>query len=176
MASAEVAIMDLEVTKVQLYHDAKNIHCWQYRQWLLHHFKLPFESELEYTEALLKYDVYNNSAWNHRYFLIKNIKHFESESLLQEFEKGLSFLDESSEDNECFWNYLAAIILDCPLLSIETVISKLTERIGSPEYTRNYLYLRFLSRFNCENQGIICERLKDLHPINRTFWNSLIQK
>lgn len=176
MASAEVASMDLEATKVQLSEDAKNIHCWQYRQWLLRHFNLHFKTELEYTETLLKKDVYNNSAWNHRYFLIKNIKNYEPTNLLHEFELILSFLDESTEDNECFWNYLAAMIRDCPLLSIETVISKLTEKIGSPEITRNHLYLRFLSRFNCENHNNYCKKLRDLHPINRTFWNSLIQK
>lgn len=176
MASVEVASMDLEATKDQLADDAKNIHCWQYRQWLLRHFNLPFESELEYTEILLKKDVYNNSAWNHRYFLIKNSKNYQSDNLLREFELILSFLYESTEDNECFWNYLAAIIIDYPLLSIETVISKLAEKIGSPKFTRNYLFLRFLSRFNCENHDIICQRLKDLHPINRTFWNSLVQK
>lgn len=168
MNSVEVAAQDLEVTKHQISNDSKNIHCWQYRQWLLCHFNLPFESELEYTETLLKSDVYNNSAWNHRYFLIKECK------IIEEFDKILSFLNASNEDNECFWNYLAALVNDCSLLSIESVITKLTEIIGSPVHTRNYLYLRFLSRFNLENHEIICERLKDLHPINRAYWNSLL--
>ena len=172
MASVEVAAMDLEATKFQLSLDNKNIHCWQYRQWLLRHFNLPFEMELEYTEELLKSDVYNNSAWNHRYFLIKNAMEFK----IEDFEKIFLFLNGSNEDNECFWNYLAALINDCPLLSIDSVICKLTEIVGSPEQTGNYLYLRFLSRFNLENHEIICERLKDLHPINRAYWNSLIQK
>ena len=173
MASVEVAAMDLEATKFQLSLDNKNIHCWQYRQWLLRHFNLPFEMELEYTEELLKSDVYNNSAWNHRYFLIKNGIKFK----IEDIEKILLFLNGSNEDNECFWNYLAALINDFPLLlSIESVIYKLTEIVGSPEQTENYLYLRFLSRFNLENHEIICERLKDLHPINRAYWNSLIQK
>lgn len=177
MASVEVAAMDLEATKFQLSLDAKNIHCWQYRQWLLRHFNLPFLTELEYTKELLKSDVYNNSAWNHRYFLIKNSVEFKIEDLIKDFENVvLLFLNGSNEDNECFWNYLAALINDCPLLSIDSVIYKLTEIIGSPEQTKNYLYLRFLSRFDLENHEIICERLKDLHPINRAYWNSLIQK
>lgn len=176
MASVEVAANDLEATKFQLSLDAKNIHCWQYRQWLLRHFGLPIDSELEYTETLLKNDVYNNSAWNHRYFLIKNVENYKNDDLIEEFNKILSFLNESTENNECFWNYLAALINDCPLLSMDSVISKLTELIGSPDQTKNHLYLEFLSRFNLENHEIICERLKDLHPINRAFWNSLIQK
>lgn len=173
MASSEVASMDLEATKFQLSLDAKNIHCWQYRQWILRHFNLPFEAELEYTEELLKNDVYNNSAWNHRYFLIKDS---EDRLKFDEFEKIINFLKGFNEDNECFWNYLAALINDCPLLSIDLVISKLTEIVGSPDQTRNYLYLRFLSRFKLKNHEKLCERLKDLHPINKAYWNSLIQK
>lgn len=177
MASAEVAAADLEATKVQLSLDAKNIHCWQYRQWLLRHFDLPFESELDYTETLLEKDIYNNSAWNHRYFLIKNSKTYKNEVLIQEFDKILSsFLNGSNEDNECFWNYLAALITDCSEISIDSIISKLVEIVGPSKYSTNYLYLRFLSRFDCKNNENYCERLKDLHPINRAFWNSLVQK
>lgn len=173
MASTKTAAMDLEATKFQLSLDAKNIHCWQYRQWLLRHFNLPIEPELEYIKELLKNDVYNNSAWNHRFFLIKNS---EEGFKIEEFENILSFLNGSNEDNECFWNYLAALLNECPLLTIDYVISKLKEIVGSPDQTRNYLYLRFLSRFNLENHENICEKLKDLHPINRAYWNSLIQK
>lgn len=183
IGSTEKAAEDLEATKVQLGLDAKNIHCWQYRQWLVRHYNLPLESELKYTDTLLNQDVYNNSAWNHRMFLVKASEEYKcnkEEYIQKEFETIMSlFLNESIDDNECFWNYLAALLLDCPSLSIDFLVSNLSELIGSPEVTENYLYLRFLSRFDCENimtRNLICEKLKELHPINRAFWTSLIPK
>ena len=177
----EVFLKDLEDTKVQLSLDAKNIHCWQYRQWIVR--KLMgdndvLRSELKYTELLLKDDVYNNSAWNHRYFLIKASESYKAnkdQCLLDEFNAILQFLDKSYEDNECFWNYLTVIVQDCSFLK-DTVIPRLSQLIGSPEDTENYLYLRFLLRTNItEKNSNICEKLKELHPINRALWNGLCQ-
>lgn len=174
----EVFSKDLEDTKAQLSLDSKNIHCWQYRQWILrkiNHGNL-VESELKYTEFLLGEDVYNNSAWNHRYFLIKASESYKvnkSECIVNEFNNILQFLDSSCEDNESFWNYLAAIVQDCPITDVGP---KLSQLIGSPEITENYLYLRFLVRFSGNYEAgkkEICERLNVLHPINRALWSSL---
>lgn len=176
----EVFCKDLEDTKTQLSLDSKNIHCWQYRQWILRkiNHKDLVESELKYTEFLLCEDVYNNSAWNHRYFLIKaseSYKEDKDECILNEFNNILQFIDTSCEDNESFWNYLAALVQDCPALDIKTIVTpKLSQLIGSPEMTENYLYLRFLIRFMANPD--ICEKLKVLHPINRALWSSLCQK
>lgn len=182
MKSSEVAANDLETTKIQLSSDAKNIHCWQYRQWLIRHFNLSTKSEMVYTEKLFSEDIYNNSAWNHRFFLIKSVKDFEERKdqiLLEEFEKILTYLTESNQDNECFWNYLAALVNESPsALPIRTlIIPKLQEQIKSLKTNENYLYLRFLIRFdnNLNDQQEIIEKLKKLHPINGAFWTSLSQ-
>lgn len=177
----EVFLKDLEDTKVQLSLDAKNIHCWQYRQWIVS--KVMGDNdvlryELKYTELLLKDDVYNNSAWNHRYFLIKASESYNAnkdQCLMDEFDAIIQFLDKSYEDNECFWNYLAVIVQDSQSLK-DTVIPRISQLIGSPEDTENYLYLRFLVRTNItEMNSNICEKLKELHPINRALWSGLCQ-
>lgn len=180
----EVFSKDLEDTKVQLSLDSKNIHCWQYRQWILRKLnrKNLMESEFQYTEFLLHEDVFNNSAWNHRFFLImasENYKESKFECILNEFNNILQYIDTSCEDNESFWNYLAAIAQDCPALEIGTIVTpKLSQLIGPPESTENHLYLRFLIRFmaNSDEKKLkICEKLKVLHPINRALWSSLCQ-
>lgn len=172
-----IGLIDLEATKVQLSFDSKNIHCWQYRQWLVRHFNVPLQSEFDYTEELLSEDIYNNSAWNHQMFLIKSSEEYKNNKnsfLLIEFENILKYLDESNEDNECFWNYLAALMKDCNALTLEHVLSRLSNQIGPFQSTRNYNYLRLISRFSDENDNFeICEQLKFLHPINRAFWLSL---
>lgn len=178
----EIAAFDLEVTKVQLSLDSKNIHCWQYRQWLLRHFDLPIDPEVEYVDALLKEDVYNNSAWNHRFFLIESsnlYKENKDQCLKLEISSILNFIDKSNEDNECFWNYLVAIIQESSETDflIDDVISKLSSLIDPPETTENYLFLRFLVRVKRVNsRNSIYESLKELHPINRAFWTLLSHK
>lgn len=173
----KIALTDLEDTKVQLSLDAKNIHCWQYRQWILRHFNLSLKSEFDYIDKLLIEDIYNNSAWNHRMFLIKASKEYKNNKnsfLMKEFEIIIGLLDESNEDNECFWNYLAALMRDCNSLSLEFVLLKISERIGSFQSTKNYNYLRLILRFSDESDNFeICEQLKFLHPINRALWVSL---
>ena len=185
IGSADIAAKDLEDTSVQLSDDSKSIHCWQYRQWLLKHFNLNslVETELRFTEALLKEDVFNNSAWNHRFFLLQFsdfYKENKGKCLLTEFENILKFLNESNQENECFWNYLTALIQDSSpegFLSIERdIVPKLSECIATLENTENYLYLRFLSRFKSINQKDIFDKLKKLHPINRAFWTAMSQK
>ena len=180
----EVFYQDLEDTKVQLSLDSKNIHCWQYRQWLIRKTGMKsMDSELKYIETLLNEDVYNNSAWNHRYFLImasENYKESKDQCLFKEFNNILQFLDKSYEDNESFWNYLAAIVQECPILrNIEEIVTpKLSQLIGPPGSTENYLYLRFLIRFitNDKKEKVeICEKLKGLRPINRALWSTLCQ-
>ena len=176
----KTAMSDLEDTKVQLSLDAKNIHCWQYRQWLLRHFNLSnlsLKSEFDYIDKLLIEDIYNNSAWNHRMFLIITSEEYNNDKnsfLMKEFEMIIGLLDESNEDNECFWNYLAALMRDCNLLSFEFVLLKISEKIGSVQSTQNYNYLRLILRFiNVSDNFEICEQMKFLHPINRALWMSL---
>lgn len=181
----DVFLRDLEDTKVQLSLDAKNIHCWQYRQWIIRRSndqKYFIDSELKYTDMLLNEDVYNNSAWNHRYFLIKTSEKFCSDLkdyFLLELNRIMSYLTISYEDNECFWNYLSAFIQDYPRETIENPLySKLTELIGSPDDSENYLYLKFMVRFitkDEEKKKKFCEKLKILHPINRVLWASMSQ-
>jgi protein farnesyltransferase/geranylgeranyltransferase type-1 subunit alpha len=171
------AAEDLEATKVHLEIDAKNIHCWQYRQWILRSFKITSIDEFDYTEGLLARDVYNNSAWNHRMFLIKTSSGYLSDKstyLKGEFEKILPFLSVRTENNECFWNYLAALLNDFEFMTLASIIESLSTKISPPESTENYLFLRFLSRFSQGSElQSICERLKVLHPINSSFWMTI---
>lgn len=108
----------------------------------------------------------------------KEYKQNKDNCLLKEFLKILEFSSEFNENNECFWNYLASLIQDSSsaLSMISAVFPVLFERIGTPEGTKNYLYLRFFSRFSEIDRQFVCEKLKELHPINRAFWSTVSQK
>lgn len=184
MDSIQSATEDLKAIEIQLAEDSKNIHCWQYRQWLVNRFKLPLITEFEYTAKLLRTDVYNNSAWNHRAFLLSmvitdQVDDFE-ELIESEFQFVLRSIDRSTEDNECVWNYIYHLMkVSNGYLSLDSVLLRLSERIGAYGSTNNYLYLKFLINFD-GNSGIdmkyLSERLKKLHPINTAFWSTLVQK
>lgn len=166
---------ELDSIKAQISEDAKNIHCWQYRQWLVRKYNttLQLEPELSYTEQLLSEDIFNNSVWNYRMFLIQaaTSRH---DNLFQEIEKTISLLDEYNQYNEAFWNYLSALINKSGIGAFN-VIESISKRIGYPESTENYMYLKFITMIKGLPQSYpdIYHRLKKLHPINRPLWSAL---
>jgi protein farnesyltransferase/geranylgeranyltransferase type-1 subunit alpha len=67
----EVLAAELADLALVLLEEPKNIHGWQYRQWLIRRFDA-WDGELCFLNEMLKSDPYNNSAWNHRLFLLKS--------------------------------------------------------------------------------------------------------
>ncbi|PJF16968.1 hypothetical protein PSACC_03206 [Paramicrosporidium saccamoebae] len=67
----EVLDAELADLALVLLEEPKNIHGWQYRQWLIRRFDA-WDGELSFLDEMLRGDPYNNSAWNHRLFLLKS--------------------------------------------------------------------------------------------------------
>ena len=168
LSSPELAEADLEETKEVLQDDAKNIHCWQYRQWLIEFFQLDRKGELSFVDALLAEDVYNNSAWNHRAFLFKSEN---SDSLDWCFGK----LTVETADNECCWNYLAALLTDCDKDVYSSVLKRLQSLLGAVEESQNWLFWRFVLIFDRERAQEACNKLMHLRPLGHHLWSMMLQ-
>jgi hypothetical protein len=60
---------ELDFCLKQLLTDAKNLHAWSHRQWLVAYFGV-WAGELAFIDKLIDDDLRNNSAWNHRFFVV----------------------------------------------------------------------------------------------------------
>jgi len=96
---------EIEFMNEILAIDAKNIHAWGYRQWLIKKFGL-WSEESEYTQALIENDPYNNSAWSERYFVFSNTSPDELDMKRKEISLALEYC--KLINNESPFNYLRA--------------------------------------------------------------------
>lgn len=172
LSSPHFALTDLRATRLILTgQDAKNIHCWQYRQWLIGFFGLlneVLEEEYQFVDELLAVDVYNNSAWNHRAFLFSS-QHPTGKVSKSEVDWCFAKLTDTTADNECFWNYL--FFLAKP--SNPDIWSRLESVLGPVEESDNWLYWRFALLTEQKDSKAAYERLIQLRPLNRSLWLSL---
>lgn len=168
------------MTRKHLKDDAKNIHCWQYRQWLLRNFDLWGKSEWEYVEELISEDEFNNSAWNQRAFLLQHAMQKEPGVQERDLQWTTSWiLNCSKGGNESAWNYLLYLTLDFQQLPDEKDDTwlNLKCKFGPWDESSDSLYIRYmlLSGGIEDSAGIrkACQLLNALAPMQKCFWDSL---
>jgi hypothetical protein len=103
---------NLTATKEALELDAKNIHAWTHRGWVVKKFGLQ-DAERRFTEAMITRDVRNNSAWNQRFVVtFSENDEVTNEALKRTVDSELAFVSRKIEiapDNESAWNYLRGV-------------------------------------------------------------------
>ena len=108
---------NVRATGEALALDAKNIHAWTHRLWVVRTFpKMMRDAERAFTEKMIDDDVRNNSAWNQR-FAVTFLTSSSDDDVIDEdtediVSKELAFAETKiaiAPDNESAWNYLRGV-------------------------------------------------------------------
>ena len=127
---------NVRATGEALALDAKNIHAWTHRLWVVRTFpKMMRDAERAFTEKMIDDDVRNNSAWNQR-FAVTFLTSSSDDDVIDEdtdfVSKELAFAETKiaiAPDNESAWNYLRGVA-DLPAARGDDAIKTRIENVA----------------------------------------------